>query len=152
MNRFDLTGVKVYRAGDVEPDLPHGTVAVVNYGDYASQEVWMKSGVMDGSWICLGGDGGQRPPIRDDPRTYAQKLVDPRPYIPPAGALPSWPKWTDMLRRGPVVILAPGQHALYEAGWRNGRRDLLSEIESLAEDGPNPTDLLLLEQTQETQP
>jgi len=87
-----------------------GAVVAVNYGDYRSLELWQRSGANIGNWYCLGSEFGV-----------------------PRG-LPLHPHWEDVLARGPVTLLAPGEKQAYASGWVNGRRRLLQQIETLSDE------------------
>lgn len=111
-----------------------GAVVAVNYGDYRTQELWIRSGSNIGCWFPLGGEFG-RPRIWDDPRTELQKLAqrfDPPPK-PGPGEVPRYPRWEDVLARGPVTLLVAAQKETYDSGWVNGRRRLVEQIETLSE-------------------
>lgn len=118
-------GVKVLGPND-EPQNPAALVAV-NFGDYRRQEVWVRSGVNIGNWYPLGGEFGI-PPVVEDPRVARR----------PAGTIPLHPGWYDVLARGPVVLLSPGQGGVYASGWGAGRRRLLEQIEELRDDEDQP--------------
>jgi hypothetical protein len=114
-------------------DEPQGSGALVLVwaGDYRRQEVWVASGSNIGNWYCLGGEYG-RPKVWDPPQ---QDIWDRRPLLPrPFGTIPQHPDWSFVLTRGPVSLLAYDNSEAYRDGWRNGRRRLHQEIESLAED------------------
>lgn len=121
---------------DDEPDRA-GAVVAVHYGDYHEQEIWLKAGIMGGTWYPLGGEG-HRPQVVEDPRSSAEKLVSREPWRQPPGTIPRYPEWSDVLARGPVTLLTPGQDGVYAAGWAAGRRRLLQQIESLGEDEDVP--------------
>lgn len=95
-----------------------GAVVAVNWGDYRVQELWVRSGSSIGAWCLLGGEWGRN--IDDG---------IPRP--------PQRPHWEHVLARGPVTLLVPGDQDVYRAGWDNGRRRLVQQVETLAEDGPD---------------
>ena len=88
-----------------------GAVVAVHYGDYRLLECWVRSGANIGLWYPLGGEFG----LRGD-------AVSPRPY------------WEEVLERGPVTLLVPGDQDSYRAGWRNGRRRMVEEMEAVADD------------------
>lgn len=90
-----------------------GAVVAVRYGDYRDQEIWVRSGANIGNWYCLGGEFGAPGPCVD---------------------VPLHPHWEDVLRRGPVTLLTPGDEATYAAGWTNGRRRLVQQIESMSDE------------------
>lgn len=92
-----------------------GAVVAVNYGDYRTQELWVRSGANIGVWYLLGGEWGRN--INDG---------IPRP--------PQHPHWEDVLARGPVTLLVAGDQDSYRAGWRNGRRRMVEEMEQVADD------------------
>lgn len=108
-----------------------GALVLAWPGDYRYQQVWVGSGANIGNWYCLGNEFG-RPHAWDAPK----RDVWERGPVPKrsAGTVPSQPAWEDVLRSGPVVLLTFGWQSAYRQGWRNGRRDLASAIESLAED------------------
>lgn len=91
-----------------------GAVVAVNYGDYRRQELWQSSGANIGNWYCLGNEFGVP---RHDGHT-----------------LPVHPTWSDVLARGPVTLLSPGDEATYATGWANGRRRMVEQIEELSDD------------------
>ena len=112
-----------------------GAVVAVNYGDYREQEIWVRSGSNIGNWYCLGGEFG-RPRPWDDPRTDMQRLVTwrgPEPK-PGPGEIVRHPHWDDILARGPVTLLFPGDEGAYKTGWANGRRRLREQIEEMDDD------------------
>lgn len=94
-----------------------GAVVAVNYGEYHDQEIWVRSGANIGAWYLLGGEWGRR--IDDG---------IPRP--------PQHPHWEDVLRRGPVTLLVPGDQASYREGWKAGRRLLAQQVEYVSDDEP----------------
>lgn len=112
-----------------------GALVEVWAGDYRRQEVWVASGANIGNWYCLGGEFG-RPQVWDPPaRPYADMITSREPCPPrPAGTVPLQPTWQDVLGRGPVSLLSTNNQDAYADGWRNGRRDLVYRIESLADD------------------
>ncbi len=59
-----------------------------------------------------------------------RRRIPPRP----AGTVPLHPHFDDILARGPVSLLTHDNTTAYRTGWRNGRRRLHEEIESLADD------------------
>lgn len=91
-----------------------GAVVAVNWGDYRRVELWIRSGISIGNWYYLGNETGR--PMR--------------------GEIPMHPMWTDVLKRGPVTLLVPGDWEAYAAGWANGRRHLAGQVEALADKGP----------------
>jgi hypothetical protein len=48
--------------------------------------------------------------------------------------VPLHPHWEDVLRRGPVTLLTPGDQDTYRAGWVNGRRRMVQQMEEAADD------------------
>lgn len=124
-----MTAPKVFTAADPWPDFGPGTVVAVNYGDYRTQEVWVASGPNVGNWYPLGGEFGRGPKVAEDPRTPLQKV-----WHPPPGTIPLHPHWADVVARGPVTLLVAAQDAAYTAGWRNGRRRLYEQVESLRDE------------------
>lgn len=129
--------IKVYRHGDPEPEVTGGTIAVVNYGDYRTQEIWVASGSNIGNWYPLGGEFGA-PKVAEDPRTTIQQMVDPRGWQQPPGTVPSYPTWDDMTARGPVVIVTATNAESYARGWTDGRARLLAQVEELRDDEDVP--------------
>lgn len=126
--------VKLLGPGD-EPKAS-GTVVAVHYGDYRRQEIWLKAGVMEGTWYALGGEGF-KPQVVDDPRSYVDRVISRNSrWVRPPGTIPQWPKWADVLARGPVTLLVAGDTESYEKGWKHGRRDLWQAAEELIDDGP----------------
>lgn len=123
-------GAQVFTADEPEPEFGSGTVVAVNYGDYRNQEIWVASSANIGNWYPLGGEFG-RPKVAVDPRDALQKLMDPAPFRPGPGEVPLHPTWSDIVARGPVVLLVPTQRDAYQAGWADGRRRLLEQIEKL---------------------
>jgi hypothetical protein len=119
-----------------------GAIVAVHYGDYRSQECWIRSGSNIGNWFCLGGEFG-RPRVWVDPRSYAEKLQanlrDPGPR-PGPGEVPQYPCWSDVLARGPVTLLSAGEQDTYAAGWANGRRRMAEQVEELSYDQPEEVD------------
>lgn len=121
---------------DDEPD-GNGAIVAVNYGDYREQEIWVASGTNIGCWYPLGGEFG-RPKVSEDPRSYAEKNLSRDAWRRPPGTVPLHPTWSDVVRRGPVVLLTPGKADTYAAGWEAGRRRFFTQIEELkdSEDVP----------------
>lgn len=121
-----------------------GAVVAVHFGDYRRQELWVASGANTGNWYCLGGEFG-RPKVWIDARTEGEKFMHhpavhgPAPR-PGPGEIPLHPHWEDVLARGPVTLLLPGDDAAYDAGWRAGRRDLVARMEETAYDDPPVAD------------
>lgn len=115
-----------------------GAIVAVHYGDYRLQECWQRSGSSIGCWFPLGGEWG-RPKIWDDPRTELEKLAWRGPVPRPGpNEVPRYPHWEDVLARGPVTLLTAGSGEAYAAGWDNGRRRLVQQIEALSdEEGPD---------------
>jgi hypothetical protein len=113
-----------------------GAIVAVNYGDYRCVEAWIRSGSNIGNWYCLGGEYGQ-PKVWTDPRTEMEKLMwtGPNPR-PGPGEVPLHPHWEDVLARGPVTLLVAGDGDAYRAGWRNGRRHLAQQVETLSDEDP----------------
>lgn len=89
-----------------------GAIVAVNYDDYRYVECWIRSGANIGNWYYLGNEYGR--PYRDE--------------------IPVHPHWEDVLARGPVTLLVPGDQDAYQAGWRNGRRRLVEQMETVADD------------------
>ena len=120
-------------------DEPQGTGAVVavHYGNYRSQEIWVSSGANIGNWYALGGEF-RVPKVAVDTRHPLDRIGDPSPFRPPPGQIPLHPVWADVLARGEVVLLVPGQNEAFANGWEAGRRRLLEQIEALHEDEDTP--------------
>jgi hypothetical protein len=113
-----------------------GAIVAVHYGDYRAQECWIRSGANIGNWYCLGGEFG-RPKPWDDPRTEMEKMLHRRDVPAPApgpGEIVRHPTWRDVLARGPVTLLSAGEQDTYAAGWANGRRRMLEQMEELGDD------------------
>lgn len=106
---------------DDEPQ-SSGAVVAVHYGDYRRQEIWVSSGASVGSWYPLGGEFWA---VWDRQRM-------------PAGVTKDHPVWADVLARGPVTLLTPGDDDTYRAGWRNGRRRMWEDLEDAVYDEPEP--------------
>lgn len=111
-----------------------GALVAVHYGDYRLQECWVRSGSDIGNWYCLGNEYG-RPRVWVDPRSEMEKLIDRGPAPRPGpGEVPLHPHWEDVLARGPVTLLTAGDGEAYRAGWRNGRRAMVEQMEAVADD------------------
>jgi hypothetical protein len=110
-----------------------GAVVAVHYGDYRQQEIWLKAGIMDGSWCALGGEGLRPPRTVDDPRNELKKLSG-KVWRQPEGTVPSWPDWSHVLARGPVTLLAAGNADMYAKGWRDGVRHTAQSMEGFLAD------------------
>jgi hypothetical protein len=112
-----------------------GAVVAVNYGNYRTQEIWIRSGSAIGNWWCLGGEYG-RPKPWDDPRTDMEKMLrhwdEPAP-TPGPGEIVRYPTWEHVLARGPVTLLTPGDEATYKAGWATGRRRMVEQMEEVSD-------------------
>lgn len=135
------SSAKVFTKGDPEPDVPSGSIAVLNYGDYRSQVVFVSSGANVGNWYPLGGEFGnlrQRTPEQEAERERAGWAIGRR-ELPYGDILPLHPTWDDLTARGPVTLLVPADEAAYAAGWKDGRQRLLWQIESLCDDEDEPT-------------
>lgn len=119
---MSVQAVKTFTPNDPEPDCPPGTLAVVNQGDYRTQEVWVASGSNIGAWYPLGGE---------------HWVVWDRKRMP-AGVTKDHPRWEDITDRGPVTLMVATSAAAYGQGWADGRARLLEQIENLkdAEDRP----------------
>lgn len=121
---------------DDEPQTS-GALVLVWPGDYRRQEVWVASGANIGSWYCLGNEF-RRPKVWDAP---TPGIWDRSPRrVRPAGTVPVQPTWSVVLGRGPVSLLSVSHVDAYREGWRNGRRSLAEQIESLAEEDPGEGD------------
>jgi hypothetical protein len=115
-----MDAVQRFVAGDPEPEVPPGTLAVVNQGDYRYQEVWVASGSNIGNWYPLGGE---------------HWVMWRRGHIP-AGVTKQYPTWDDVTARGPVTLMVPSSAAAYRQGWADGRARLLEQIEDLRDAEP----------------
>src|SRR4051812_22412669 len=94
-----------------------GAIVAVNWGDYRTVEFWMRSGASVGNWFCLGGEWG-RPKVWVDPRTELEKIGSRHPAPRPGpDEIPQYPHWEDVLARGPVTLLVPGEMDACRAGW-----------------------------------
>ncbi len=111
-----------------------GAIVAVHFGDYRRQECWIASGSNIGNWYPLGGESG-RPKVATDPRTELEKLCG-KQWRVPTGEIPLHPHWEDVLARGPVTLLVPGDRDAYLRGWRAGRHDLWQAMEEIAEEDP----------------
>ncbi len=111
-----------------------GAVVAVNYGDYDRQEIWVCSGANIGAWYCLGGEFGF-PKVWLDRRGSSEKMLDRGPAPRPGpNEIRQHPRWEDVLARGPVTLLTAGDQESYRAGWRNGRRRMVEQMETVADD------------------
>jgi hypothetical protein len=113
-----------------------GAVVAVNYGDYRTQEIWVRSGANIGNWYPLGGEFGQ-PRVVEDPMPSARRAMSREVWRQPPGTIPLHPHWSDVLARGPVVLLTAADGDAYLAGWKAGRRDLWQSMEEVAEGDPS---------------
>lgn len=86
-----------------------GAVVAVNWDGYHVAELWQRSSINFANWYCLGNEFG----------------------IP--RGLPLHPRWEDVLARGPVTLLVPGERQAYADGWVNGRRRLVEQITELSD-------------------
>lgn len=111
----------------------NGPMVLAWPGDYRVQLVWVASGENIGTWHCLGNEFG-RPQPWDPPAVSYQAIYRREVPARPAGTIPAHPTWSDVLASGPVSLLDIGERAAYADGWRNGRRRLLDEIASIADD------------------
>lgn len=118
VDRAASAAVQVFTADDPEPDVSGGTLAVVHYGDYRRQEVWVASGANIGNWYPLGGEFW---------------TVWDRQRMPP-GVTKAQPTWDDVTARGPVSLVVSTPREAYRQGWVDGRRRLLHQIEGLSDD------------------
>lgn len=113
-----------------------GAIVAVHYGDYRYQECFVRSGANIGNWYPLGGEFG-RPRVWIDHRTELEKMLH-RPgtpgHGPGPGEVPMHPCWEDVLARGPVTLLVPGDADTYRTGWRNGRRRMVEQMETVVDD------------------
>lgn len=103
--------------GDRDPQFPAGTIAVVHYGDYRSNIIFMADGANDGNWYPIAGPYGRRPSIEEI-----------------TGDRNVHPEWRHLTRLGPVTILTGSQEETWQAGWNAGRRDLVTQIADLADE------------------
>lgn len=110
----------VYTKDSPWPNASAGTIAVVHYGDYRRQEIWVLCGSNVGNWYPLGNQYGNR------------ALNDP--------TVPQHPHWDDIVARGPVTILAATSQEAYRSGWADGRRNLFEQVEQEYEWGPSGTE------------
>jgi hypothetical protein len=133
-----LGAPKVYTAGDPEPQYGPGAVFAVFWGDYRRQEIWVASGANIGNLYPLGGEFGV-PKVVEDPRDDFERGLHSRDrWVQPPGTVPLHPTWSDLVARGPVVMLVPGQADAYAAGWATGRQRLLEQIEELRDEEDEP--------------
>lgn len=126
--------------GPADEPRRNGAVVAVHWGDYRRQEIWVASGANIGNWYCLGGEFGT-PRIADDPRSPFERETgwrpgQPRHWVQPPGTIPTHPDWSDVLARGPVVLLTAAEGDAYRAGWRAGRIALWQGMEDAAYDSP----------------
>lgn len=124
--------------GHADEPQESGAVVAVHWGNYRDQEIWVRSGANIGNWYPLGGEFG-RPRVAEDPRSELEKLSSREHWQRPAGTIPQHPHWSDVLARGPVTLLTPGDDATYAAGWRNGRKALWDHMENYIHDEPEGT-------------
>lgn len=114
-----------------------GAIVAVHYGDYRCVEYWVRSGSNIGNWYCLGGEFG-RPKPWTDPRGPLELMIDrdreELQFAPGPDEVPLHPHWEDVLARGPVTLLVPGDRDAYRGGWRNGRRRMVEQMETVADD------------------
>lgn len=108
------------RLGPDDEPQDSGAVVAVHYGDYREQEIWVSSGANIGNWYPLGGEFWV---------VWDRKRM-------PAGVTMQHPHWEDVLARGPVVLLSPGDKDTYNAGWRNGRKAMWESMEDMVYDDP----------------
>lgn len=114
-----------------------GAVVAVHWGDYRLQEIWQRSGSSIGNWWCLGGEWG-RPKVWIDTRNSLEQLAHRGPEPGPGpNEIRQFPTWQDILARGPVILLVPGDQDSYRAGWRNGRRRMAEQMEAVSYDDPD---------------
>lgn len=116
-----------------------GAVVAVNWGDYRSQEIWVRSGANIGNWYPLGGEFG-RPRVAEDPRPSGVQMLSRERWQRPPGTIPQHPHWEDIIARGPVTLLVAADGDSYRQGWRAGRRDLWQAMEEVAEEDPREVD------------
>jgi hypothetical protein len=137
MSPFPPGAPKVFTVGDPEPDCSPGTVAAVRYADYRRQEIWVSSGANIGNWYPLGGEFGI-PKVAEDPRTPMEKLISRDRWRQPPGTVPLHPHWEDIVARGPVTLLVPGQADAYATGWADGRARLFQQMDELRDEEDTP--------------
>src|SRR3954451_15226298 len=113
-----------------------GAVVATHWGDYRRQMIWVSSGANIGNWYCLGSEFGAPKTVADE-RPYHEPLFG-QPGRQPAGTLPVQPTWSDVLARGPAVLLTPGAEQVFTNGWVAGRQRLLEQIEGLRDDEDVP--------------
>lgn len=128
----------VSQLGGADEPRSNGALVVVWPDDYRRMEVWVASGANIGNWYCLGNEFGVPKTWRDPAATgmpaAALMMRTEPPARMPDGMIPLQPTWLAVLDRGPTVLLTAGTGEQYRMGWENGRRALLGEIETLAED------------------
>lgn len=111
-----------------------GAIVAVHWGDYRRQELWVRSGANIGNWYCLGGEF-DRPKPWVDPRSELEKISWRGPVPRPGpGEVPLHPHWEDVLARGPVTLLVASDQETYRTAWRNGRRRMVEQMETVADD------------------
>lgn len=110
-----------------------GAVVAVNWGDYRTQELWVRSGANIGNWYPLGGEF-VRPRRWIDRRSPAELLMNVPPDGPGPGEVPLHPHWEDVLARGPVTLLVASDAEARAAGWAAGRRRLFEQMEGQIDD------------------
>lgn len=121
---------KIFTAADPAPDLNPGDVLAVNHGNYQTQEIWVVDGANTGAIFPLGGLHHRVNWVEvTRPKTPRRDLFD-RDH----DACPRHPEWEDVVARGPVTVLTGMPQDAYNLGWRDGRQDLLGQIETLAEE------------------
>lgn len=125
--------------GPADEPQESGAVVAVHWGDYRRQEIWVRSGANIGNWYCLGGEFSRGPMVVEDDRSYTEKTFGTSRWVQPEGTIPQHPDWYDVLKRGPVTLLVPGDDATYVRGWRAGRRDLWQAMEEVADEDPKET-------------
>lgn len=128
-----MTGGKVFTARDPWPDLNPGAVLALNYGDYRNQYLFVVSGADYGVLVQLGNGYGHRIQVADDDRTTMQQMSG-EPWRQPPGTLPRHPHWEDVVALGPLTLLIPGDQDMYRQGWTDGRKRLVEQFESLADE------------------
>lgn len=106
--------------GPTDEPQQSGAVVAVHFGDYRRQEIWVSSGSNVGNWYPLGGEFW---------------VVWDRRRMP-AGVTKEHPVWSDVLARGPVVLLLPAGDEAYRHGWRAGRLNLWQAMEDAAGEDP----------------
>ncbi len=101
--------------GPADEPMGPGTLVAVWFGDPDRMEIWCSGRVNRGNWYPL------TQPLS---LTTVEKI---RPH----------PEWSDVLARGPVVLLVPAPAVAYDYGWQLGRRELLNRLQDLVDSEPD---------------